>query len=129
MKKHLVNLLFTLLLSSFIYAQEIIEVPNNPTPQDYLKKSKTQRTAGLICLGITGAIIGIAAPGNVSLDALPALVVLGLAAGVSSITLFIASGKNKRKANLKVSQQTTSTGLPKHLRLINSLTLKISLSK
>lgn len=65
---------------------------------DYLAKSKSQKTAAFILLGIGVTTLTIAAVGDLDLDALGAVVVVGGVATVASIPLFIASGKNKRKA-------------------------------
>ena len=66
---------------------------------DYLAKSKSQKTAAFILLGIGVTTLAIAAVGDLDLDALGAVVVVGGVATIASIPLFIASGKNKRKAN------------------------------
>lgn len=68
------------------------------THEDYLKKSKHQKTAAWILLGTGAAMFAIAAPGNVSFGTLGTLVVVGAISTLSSIPLFIASGRNKRKA-------------------------------
>jgi hypothetical protein len=90
-------LFFVLLLTISSFGQQ-----TNPsqtlTKQDYLKKSKTQKTAAWICLGSGAVLFAIATPGEVSLDILPALVIGGGVLVAGSIPLFIASGKNKRKA-------------------------------
>ena len=65
---------------------------------DYLAKSKSQKTAAFILLGIGVTTLTIAAVGDLGFDALGAVVVVGGVATVASIPLFIASGKNKRKA-------------------------------
>lgn len=70
---------------------------------DYLQKSKNQKTAGFILLGTGVTAFAIAAPGNVSFDILPVLVIGGGMATLGSIPLFIASGKNKRKAKAATS--------------------------
>ena len=49
-------------------------------------------------MGIGVTTLTIAAVGDLDLDALGAVVVVGGVATVASIPLFIASGKNKRKA-------------------------------
>ena len=67
------------------------------TRQDYLERSKKQKIAAWILLGSGVAMIAIAAPGDVSLDALPVLAIASAASIVSSIILFSASGRNKRK--------------------------------
>jgi hypothetical protein len=65
---------------------------------DYLAKSKSQKTAGFIFLGIGVTTLTIAAVGDLDFDALGTLVFVGGIATVASIPLFIASGKNKRRA-------------------------------
>lgn len=65
---------------------------------DYLAKSKNQKTAAFILLGVGVTTLTIAAVGDLDFDALGAVVVVGGVATVASIPLFIASGKNKRKA-------------------------------
>jgi len=65
---------------------------------DYLAKSKSQKTAAFILLGIGVTTLTIAAVGNLDLDLLGTVVIVGGVATVASIPLFIASGKNKRKA-------------------------------
>lgn len=73
--------------------------PSQPlTREDYLKKSKEQKTGAWVLLGIGAASLAIAAPGNVSFGTLGTLTVIGLASAVGCITLFIASGRNKQKA-------------------------------
>ncbi len=89
------------------FAQETIPAINT----DYLKKSKSQKTAARILLGTGGAlmlisalvlvddVIGIVEPDDKQNLALAdALGYTGAAAVIGSIPLFIASGKNKRKA-------------------------------
>lgn len=49
-------------------------------------------------LGTGGALLAIAAPGKVSFDILPVLVIGGGGLVIGSIPLFLASGKNKRRA-------------------------------
>ena len=66
--------------------------------KDYMKLSRSQKTAGFILLGVGAACIAIAAPGNVTFDEAAVLVIVGAVATLGSIPLFIASGKNKRKA-------------------------------
>lgn len=100
------------------------------TKQDYLQKSKSQRTSAFILLGTGAALLAIAAPGNVSLDILPVLVIGGGAAIVGSIPLFIAAGKNKKKAmnmsfRFQEIQLPHSSGLAE--KKIPSLSLNLSL--
>lgn len=94
------NLIFAFAFFSLIsagYSQETTPSPTI-TKQDYLQKSKNQKTAAWILLGAGATMIAIAAPGNVSLDIVPVLAVGGGAAVLGSIPLFIAAGKNKRRA-------------------------------
>lgn len=77
---------------------------NEPAPkltkQDYLQKSKSQKTGGFhIFLGVAATCAAIAAPGNVSFDVLPVLVVGGGIGVIGSVLSFM-SAKNKRKANI-----------------------------
>ena len=72
--------------------------PPTITKEDYLKKSKNQKTAAFILLGAGATMIAIAAPGNVSFDILPVLAIGGAGGILGSIPLFIASGKNKKRA-------------------------------
>jgi hypothetical protein len=74
------------------------EIVQRGTKEFYLQKSKQQKTTGFILLGAGAVCLGIAAPGSVSFDALPVLVIGGGAAVIGSIPLFIASAKNKKKA-------------------------------
>jgi hypothetical protein len=96
MKKLVVSFSFLLVISAS-YSQE-----NSPartlTEQDYLQKSKSQKTAAWILLGAGATMIAIVAPGDISLDIVPVLAVGGTAAVIGSIPFFIAAGKNKRRA-------------------------------
>jgi len=65
---------------------------------DYLTKSKSQKTAAFILLGIGVTTLTIAAVGDLDLDVLGTVVIVGGVATIASIPLFIASGKNKRRA-------------------------------
>jgi hypothetical protein len=68
------------------------------TKDEYLAKSKRQKTTAWIMLGAGGILLAIAAPGNVSFDILPVLVIGGGGLVAGSIPLFFAAGKNKRRA-------------------------------
>ncbi|MEO8404151.1 MAG: hypothetical protein ABI480_06135 [Chitinophagaceae bacterium] len=75
------------------------------TKEDYLLKSKNQRTAGRILLIGGGVLIGtaviIGSSGDRSFDdaaTLGIVGVIGAVSAISSIPLFIASSRNKKKA-------------------------------
>ncbi len=87
-------LLLTMSVASF--SQQTTETATVKT--DYLQKSKGQKTAAWICLGIGVACLVSVAPGDVTFDILPVLVIGGGALMVSSIPLFIAASRNKRKS-------------------------------
>lgn len=85
-----------LLLSAATFCQQTTAPPL--TKAEYLQKSKGQKTAAWILLGVGVTCAAIAAPGNVSLNSLPVLIIGGGGAAIGSIPLFIASSRNKRKA-------------------------------
>ena len=108
-------ILFTILLIVTITSFSQQTDPSQPlTKQDYLRKSKSQKTAGFVFLGIGAGCIAIAAPGNVSFDVLPILVIGGGAAVVSSILLFSAARRNKKKA-MKMSASIDAKKIPDFL--------------
>jgi len=118
MKKLIVSFSFLFVISAG-YSQETT-LSRDLTRQDYLRKSKNQKTGAWILLGAGAAMISIAAPGDVSLDIVPVLAVGGGVAIIGSIPLFIAAGKNKRRAktmtaNLNIQQTPVIryTGLSK----------------
>lgn len=97
---------------------------NDPTPsvqKDYLQKSKHQKTAAWILLGggtaliATGIIVGTGEDAYFTDAAGGAAVAgIGILSTIASIPLFIASGKNKKKAmnltaNIKM-EKTTNFG-------------------
>lgn len=64
----------------------------------YLKKSKTQKILGFVFLGAGAITIASVSGGNTDFNTLGPVVVLGAVVTLASIPLFIASGRNKRKA-------------------------------
>ena len=103
--KKIVTSIFFLLVAVISFCQQITPSPTH-TREDYLQKSKNQKTAAWVLLGGGSAlIIGGLLIGNgkdASFSAAGAGVVMGAAGFLSmvgSIPLFIASGRNKRKAN------------------------------
>jgi len=101
-KATLLAILLVILVTSF--GQQITSSPVS-AGQDYLTKAKSQKkTAKTLLIG-GGALIAtsiiVLAPGTVSFDGMVPLLALAGVGGVSalgSIPLFIASGKNKRRA-------------------------------
>ena len=73
------------------------------TKQDYLKKSKNQKTAAWLLLAGGGTLIALGAKdvddelGGSDRSRSNALVITGLAVTSVSVTLFIASARNKKK--------------------------------
>lgn len=118
---------------------------------DYLQKSRNQKTAAWVLAGGGGAILiaGIIVAGSnatsdyVNLFSLEpvkernttletTLIITGGVAVLSSITLFIASSKNKRKAaGLSISNQKTGSGaVPSYeSNSITGITLSMPLGK
>lgn len=97
------------------------------TKQDYLQKSKSQRTSAFILLGTGAALLAVAAPGNVSFDILPILVIGGGAAIIGSIPLFIAAGKNKRRA-MSLSFKNETVPLPQPGGFANQSALSVTIN-
>ncbi len=115
MSKLLFSIVFFLVLNSGSFCQQI-KPAQKITKEDYLKKSKSQQTAAWIVFGsgFVSASVGIAIGLHKATEALVGLLYLqqpkssndgevlfysGLAAMAGSIPLFIASSKNKKKAN------------------------------
>lgn len=147
MKKIIVCIML-LFSSATLFSQQI-----NPTPvlakQDYLKKSRHQKTTawclvggGFVSSGI-GTVIALAEvakisffpmggvePSHKNLDGASVLFTLGVTAMVASIPFFIAAGKNKRKV---MSLSLKNESMPKFqkcgfvYKTIPSLNFKISL--
>ena len=144
------NILFSLLLivSVVSFSQQTNPAPSL-TKQDYLQKSKHQKTAAWILLGggttliITSAVIPLGESTGLRPDPFTfiseghkndgiraAFAGIGILSMLGSIPLFIASGKNKRRAmslsfkNEKIPRiqksDFTFQGIP-------SITLKLSL--
>jgi hypothetical protein len=124
----------------------------NPSPaltkQDYLQKSKKQKTAAWILLvgGTAFAITGYAVWANSALDELGSVITTGhndktnvtgavifftgVAAMIGSIPVFIAAGKNKGKGLSLAFKNEMTPQIQKNsfvYRSVPSLTLKINL--
>jgi drug/metabolite transporter (DMT)-like permease len=100
-KLFICTILLLMMTSSFCQQTNIGQ---SSIQNDYLQKSKRQKTAAWILLGggfalaVGGAILELSSDWNKSET--PYLVVIGTggASMLASIPLFIASGQNKRKA-------------------------------
>ena len=109
--KPLIISLLLIIVAANSFAQQTITAPS-PTKTDYLKKSKSQKTAAWIMLGggIALAVGGAAVDAsNWESSGGDVMIVIGAACVVGSIPLFIAAGKNKRKglaasASLKIEK-------------------------
>jgi hypothetical protein len=106
------------------------------TKQDYLEKSKKQKTAAWVMLGggfalaAGGAVLDVSSDWNKSETPYLVAISIGCASMVGSIPLFIASGKNKRKAinaaaffEIRQHPVTTNTGFSSHVTPTLSLKL------
>ena len=141
--KKMIAFLMILAVSAASFSQQTNPAPQL-TKQDYLQKSKKQKTAAWIFLGSGVAIAlisNIADPANDIVSSAisgddgrsglaKAAGITGFACIVTSIPLFIASGKNRRKAmnmSFKFQQvpQLNKNSFVK--QTIPSLTLKINL--
>ena len=96
MKKILLCVMI-LVISTSSFGQQIDTSKFN-TRKYYLRKSRSQLVGGLILLGIGGATLALVSNGKTSFNILPVLVIGGGLFVLGSIPLFIASGRNKRKA-------------------------------
>ena len=96
MKKSIICTML-LIFSITTFCQDI--PPASPmTQQDYLKKSKTQKTIGFVLIGVGAATLIAISGGNTDLGTVGPLAVIGTVCILTSIPVFIASGKNKRRA-------------------------------
>ena len=130
MKKY-ITLTMLVILSMPIFSQQVN--PKQPlTSAKYLAKSKTQGVFGFILLGAGTTTLVILSKGNTDLDAVGPLAVMGGLSTLGSIPLFIASGRNKRKAikalaSLNFHKTESGNVLAKHLPPVPAITLKINL--
>jgi len=142
MKKIILFIAFFSMLTKG-FNQQVEEPKMELTKQEYLKKSKSQKTAGRILLGGGGILIGAGLLTNLS-NGLGNLfveesqknssgdifTVLGVISIAGSIPLLISAGKNKRKAlSLSVKNQPSQVLQNNRLytKMTPSLTLKIDL--
>ena len=107
MKKMILFFLLTVFTTN-LFSQPTTTPPL--TKADYLKKSKSQKTTGWILMGIGATCIGIAAPGNISLNTVPVLVIGGGAAVLGGVFSFLSAAKNKRRADKMTASFKMETG-------------------
>ena len=141
MKKQLVIILFLTVSAATTFGQTT--TPSQSQSSDYLKKSKKQKTVAWI---LAGGGVGIAAIAiisynlgdianlvegdNSSINTKGAFLIIGGATALSSIPLFIASGKNKRKGMSLSFKNEKAPYLLKQsfvYKPVPSLSLKINL--
>lgn len=98
--KKITMCLLLIFVAAIIRGQQTTTAPTL-NKQDYLKKSKTQKTTAWVLLG-GGVALGIGGAAWAGSDweasGPGALMVIGGASVLGSIPLFIASGKNKKRA-------------------------------
>jgi hypothetical protein len=130
MKKIVVCTLM-LIVASISFCQET-PAKSSLTPEAYLKKSKTQKIVGFVFLGAGAITLISVSGGNTDFNTLGTAVVAGGLSVIASIPLFIASGRNKRKAkaaaisfNIHNNRVFEPTGLS--LRRYPAIMLKMSL--
>ena len=136
MKKVIVYAMF-LFMTTSAFSQQTN--PSQPlTRQDYLTKSKNQKTGAWVLLGGgavligTGLLIGNREESSFDDAATGAVVgVVGVLSLIGSIPLFIASGRNKRKAinvstYLEMRQNTVQPETRLTLRSSPALSLKLN---
>ena len=125
-------ILFSVFYSSLAFSS-LAQERNNPDsivlPKDYAKLSRDQKTAGIVCLGITGVMVAIAAKGKIDFATLSTVAEVGFVTALTSIPFFIASGRNKRKARFMLTSQKIAFSLPNEDRYITNITLKLPLGR
>jgi len=140
MKKFTIILLL-LVLSAATFSQQITP---SFTRQDYLKKSKTQKTVGWILLGagttmmVAGSIVwsnAVEEDGSIfaawTTTKGSTLTAVGFFTALGSIPVFIIAGKNKRKATASLTYKNEYAPKLVNSFLVNhkipSLTLRVDL--
>ena len=121
-------------MKKIIFCTVLLAIAATSFSQDYLKKSKNQKTAAWILLGGGSALVvtGILLANNAALDNLGTGAGVAIAGGVAvlgSIPLFLASGRNKRKGmRLSFKNETAPQFLKGSFvyRPVPSVSLKIS---
>jgi len=120
-----------LIVSAISFCQEP-PAKSSLTPEAYLKKSKTQKIVGFVFLGAGAITLISVSGGNTDFNTLGTVVVAGGLSVLASIPLFIAAGRNKRKAkataisfNINTNRVFETTGII--LRRYPAIVLKMNL--
>lgn len=101
---HLLScLLVILLMQETASAQQPKRFKKPETREEFLSLSRSQRTAGWILLGAGVVSIAAVSPGNASFGTTGTVAILGSAAILSSVPLFIAARRNKKKGLAKTA--------------------------
>ena len=140
--KKIIFLVLALFIGKLSFCQETVPSPTL-TKQDYLKKSKSQKTASKIIAGagtavaLTGILLAVDDVGGIldpndqdNSNTADALTYTGLVIMAGSIPFFIASSKNRKKAmsmsfKNQMIPQLQNSGFV--YRAIPSLSFKINL--
>jgi hypothetical protein len=135
MRKFFICTILLLMTTSSFCQQK--DFSQSLTQKDYLQKSKKQKTAAWVLLGggfalaVGGAILDASSDWSKSETPYLVAIFAGGASMVGSIPLFIASGRNKRKAmnastyfEIRQNPIPTNTGLT--LQSTPTLSLKIN---
>lgn len=123
-----------LLITTSSFCQQT-DFSQSLTREDYLKKSKNQKTTAWILLG-GGVALGLAGPvlwasTGISDSGVDVLMVAGAASIAGSIPLFIAAGRNKRKGMnastyFEIRQNRVPTNTALNLHSTPTLSLKLN---
>jgi hypothetical protein len=98
MKLVLAFFILLLIIVQSCFGQQPSDKKYPLTKEDFLKRSHEQKTGGLILLGVGAGSIALVSGGNQSFETTGTVAVLGGIAVLASVPLFIASGRNRRKA-------------------------------
>ena len=87
-----------LLFAASSFCQQMQKSSTSLTREEYLTKSRTQKVVGFVLLGAGAIALISVSGGNTDFGTLGTVVVAGGASILASMSFFIPSGKNKRKA-------------------------------
>jgi len=111
MKAGLLVIALTMLLHRESFSQQQTYPLHPQTRQEYFQKSNNQRIGGFVLLGAGIAGIAAVSSGNASFNTTGTVALLGSAAILGSIPLFLAAHRNKKKA----MRMEAYMGIDKHL--------------